>query len=188
VDSANVIAGSGQMYLAPAGTAVPTLTSLPITWTGFTSPGYTDDGVEFIYSPTFKDINVDEEMAPVKKLLTAEKLEINIKMAETTLLNLQKAIAGSSLTEGAGVSTLYLGSAAALQEWVLGFVGPAPVGGGNSTRVILCWRVMPIAAVTFKYQRKDKVVYAVKFEALADSTQAAGQRLAKIIDYNSAGS
>jgi hypothetical protein len=188
MDATNVIAGSGIMYLAPAGTAVPSIASLPITWTGFDSPGYTDDGVEFVYSPTFKDITVDEEMSPVDKLLTAEKLEVNVKLAETTLKNLQKAIAGSSLVEGVGISTLYLGSASSTQEWILGFVGPAPLANGNASRVILLWRVKATAAVTFKYQRKDKVIYTVKFEALADSTKSAGQRLAKIQDYNSAGS
>jgi hypothetical protein len=188
VDATNVIAGSGTLYIAPSGTAIPTLTSLPITWTGFSSPGYTDDGVEFVYTPTFKDINVDEEMSPVQKLLTAEKLEINVKLAETTLVNLQRAIAGSTLVEGGGISTLYVGSSATPQEWVLGFQGPAPLANGNKTRVLVVWRVMPTAAVTFKYQRKDKVIYNVKFEGLADSTQSAGQRLFKAIDYNNQGS
>lgn len=187
-DVANVIAGSGQLFLAPSGTALPALTSLPVTWTNFTSPGYTDDGVEFVYTPTFKDITVDEEMAPVQKLLTAEKLEINVKLAETTLQNLVKAIAGASLVEGAGISTLYLGSASSPSQWVLGFQGPAPLANGNATRIIVVYRVIGTAAVTAKYQRKDKVIYNVKFEALADSTQSAGQRLCKMIDYNSAGS
>lgn len=190
-DAANVIAGPGVMYLAASGTAIPSLASLPVTWTGFTSPGYTDDGVEFVYTPTFKDITVDEEMAPVQKILVGEKLEINVKMAESTLINLQKAIAGSSLVQGASVSTLYLGSPNSTTEWVLGFQGPAPgleANAGTLGRVIIVYRVKATAAVTFKYQRKDKIIYNVKFEALADSTQSAGQRLSKIVDFNPAGS
>lgn len=195
-NSANVIAGFGTLYLAPAGTALPTLTALPITWTGFDQVGYTDDGVTFVYTPTFKDINVDEEMSPVRKLLVAEKLVIDVKMAETTLTNLLKAIAGSTLTEGATTSTLKLGSAdqASLQEWILGFYGPAPgpnaggAAGSAGNRVIIVYRVASIAAVTFKYQRQDKMIYNVQFEALADSTKSAGQRLCEIIDYNPAGS
>lgn len=193
----NVIAGSGNLYTAPAGTAPPTLTSMPTdsTWqsAGFIPSGYTDDGVQFVYTPQTKDIPVDEEMSAVQILLIGEKLEINLKMAETTLTNLQKSIAGSSLVEGSGISTLYLGSPAqsAVQEFVLGFSGPAPgteTGAGATGRSILVWRVKATAAVTIHYQRKDKIIYNVKFTALADSTQPQGQRLCKMIDYNQAGS
>lgn len=188
-DASNVIAGSGVLYMAPKGTALPTLTSLPITWPAtWVASGYTDDGVDFVYTPTFKDINVDEELSPVQVLLTAEKMEVSLKMAETTLLNLTKAIAGSSLVQDSTTSTVYFGSAsqASLQEWILGFEGPAP--GTGATRVIIVRRVLSKAAVSFKYQRKDKIVYAVKFEALADSTQSAGQRLGFFKDFNPAGS
>jgi len=190
-DVTNVIAGFGTMYLAPSGTSEPSVASYPVSWTSFTSPGYTDDGVEFVYTPTFKDITVDEEMAVVQKLLIGEKLEINVKLAETTLVNLLKAIAGASLVEvGDGTSKLYLGSPAqsSVQTWVLGFDGPAPLANGKQNRIILVHKVIATAAVTFKYQRKDKIIYNVKFEALADSTQPAGQRLAKIVDFNNQGS
>ncbi len=186
-DTSNVIAGSGALYIAPKGTAAPVLTSLPITWGASWVPsGYTDDGVDFTYTPTFKDILVDEELGPVNTLLTAEKLEISLKMAETTLLNLQKAIAGSSLVQDTTTSTLYIGSATSPTEWTLGFQGPAP--GTGATRAIIVHRVLAKAAVSFKYQRKDKVIYAVKFESLVDSTQPAGQRLGFMKDFNPAGS
>jgi hypothetical protein len=193
----NVIAGAGFCYLAPAGTALPTLSTMPTdsTWqaAGFVPTGYTDDGVQFTYTPQTKDITVDEEMGPVQVLLIGEKLEISFKMAEVTLNNLLKSIAGASLVLAAGVSTLYLGSPAqsAVQEFVLGFMGPAPgteVGALNTGRVIVVWRVKSTAAVTEHFQRKDKRFYQVKFTALVDSTQSAGQKLAKIIDYNQAGS
>jgi hypothetical protein len=193
----NVIAGAGQLYLAPKGTALPTLATMPTdsTWqtAGFVPSGYTDDGVQFVYTPQFKDLTVDEEMAPVDSILIGEKMEINLKMAEVTLNNFQRACAGASLVLGAGISTLYLGSPAqsSVQEFVLGFMGPAPgteVGAANTGRVAVVWRVKATAAVTEHYQRKDKRVYNVKFTALADSSQSAGQKLAKFIDYNQAGS
>jgi len=195
--ASNVIAGAGFMYLAPAGTAIPDLSTMPTDSTlqsaGFVPSGYTDDGVQFTYTPQTKDIDVDEEMSPVQILLIGEKLEINLKFAEVTLNNLLRAIAGSSLVEGAGISTLYLGSPAqsSVQEYVAIFMGPAPgteANAGTTGRVIAVYRIKSTGAVTHHAQRKDKVVYAVKFTALADSTKSAGQRLAKIIDYNQAGS
>jgi hypothetical protein len=194
---ANVIAGAGALYLAPSGTPLPSLATMPTdsTWTaaGFVGSGYTDDGVQFVYTPQVKDIEVDEELSPVQVLLVGEKLEISLKFAEVTLNNLLRSIAGSSLVEASGITTLYLGSPqqSNVQHWVLGFMGPAPgnePGALNTGRVIAVYRVVAVAAVTEHYQRKDKRVFNVKFQALADSTQQAGQKLAQIIDYNQAGS
>lgn len=193
-DATNVISGSGALYVAPFGTLLPSLLTIPAEadWitAGFEPTGYTDDGVEFISTPQFKDIDVDEEMSPIDKLLIGEKLEVQVKLAETTIQNLAMAMAGGTLEIGAGTSTLYLGSINPqnIKQWTLGFTGPAPLANGNQTRVIIVQKVMATAAVTFKYQRKDKMIYAVKFDALADSTQPAGQRLFRAIDYNSAGS
>lgn len=199
-DSANVIVGAGVMYTAPAGTALPAAITgptapTPTNWTtaGFTASGYTDDGVSITYTPTFKDITVDEEMAPVDKRLIGEKVEITVKLAEATLLNLLTAIPGGTLTDGPTVSTLTIGSPTNPDqgEFVLAFQGPAPgleAGAGQNGRVFAIYRVKQIAAVTHHAQRKDKVVYSCKFEAMAKSANAAGNRLMEVIDYNPAGS
>jgi hypothetical protein len=193
----NVITGSGFFYIAPKGTAFPSLATMPTdtTWqtAGFVPSGYTDDGIQTVYTPQFKDITVDEELSPVDVRLIGEKLEISFKMAESTLNNLVRAIAGSTLTLGAGVSTLSIGSPsdAGQGEVVLGFMGPAPgteTGASTTGRVMQVWRAKNTAAVTYHAQRKDKVIFNVKFTALADSSQAAGAKLAKITDYNQAGS
>lgn len=184
----NVIAGPAILYIAPTGTALPTLTTLPsaAAWASasFTQPGYTDKGVEFVYTPTFKNIDVDEEMSPVNQLLTAEKAEIKVALAEATLNNLQITIPGSTITTSGGVSTLTFGSPAqtAVTEYILAFQGPSPVGNSD-TAVLILYRVKNVAAVTAHYQRADKVVFAVTFNALADSTKAAGARIGKMIYY-----
>lgn len=196
MDSANVIVGYGFLYNAPKGTALPVLTALPTpsTWSsaGFTESGFTDDGVQIMYTPTFKNIEVDESMSPVDIRLIGEKLEINVKLVEATLLNLQTAIAGSTLTEGAGVSTLTLGNPSnpSAGEIVLAFQGPAPtsVPSSPTARVFVVYRAKATAAITYHAQRKDKVVFNVKWETLADSTQAAGAQLCAIKDYTQTGS
>ena len=190
-DTTNVIAGAGQLYVAPYGTALPTYTStipnnaafIAASWV---QSGYTDDGVDFIYTPQYKDITVDEEMSAIDKLLIGEKLEVQIKMAETTLQNLNKAIGGSTLTLTTK-SVLTAGSIAPANVpfLALAFVGPSPDG---SQRLIWVNKVKAVAAVSFKYQRKDKMIYNVKWDALSDSAQSAGARLFTAIDYNTAGS
>jgi hypothetical protein len=197
MDSGNVIVGSGIMYTAPKGTALPTLTTKPTpsTWASasFTASGYTDDGVTYTYTPTFKLIEVDESMSPIDIRLIGEKLEITVKLAEVTLLNLKASIAGSTLTENATTSTLTLGNPTdpSQGEIVLAFQGPAPttiVPTGVDARVFVVYRAKSTAAVSYHAQRKDKVVVTVKFEALADSTKAAGNQLSEIIDYTPSGS
>lgn len=192
-DTTNVISGAGNLYTAPYGTALPTYTSsapnaAAFVAAGWSASGYTDDGVDFIYTPSYKDITVDEEMSAIDKLLIGEKLEVQIKLAETTLINLNRAIGGSTLVETT-VSTLTVGSIAPsnVPFLSLAFTGPAP-NIANALRLIWINKVKATAAVSFKYQRKDKMVYSVKWDALADSTQPAGSRLFLARDYNPAGS
>ncbi len=196
--TSNVIVGSGYFYTAPSGTASPATTSMPtdgiIQTAGYTPSGYTDDGVQFVYTPQMKDITVDEELSPIDIRLIGEKLEINLKLAEATLNNLVKAIAGSTLTvTPGGNSVLTLGSPANPDqgEYAACFMGPAPgteALAGQTGRFIYVSRLKASAAVTIHYQRKDKVVYNVKFTALANSALAPGQKLCTITDFNDAGS
>jgi hypothetical protein len=197
--ASNVIVGSGFFYTAPAGTASPSTTVMPtdsiIQTAGYTPSGYTDDGVQFGYTPQMKDITVDEELSPIDVRLIGEKLEISLKLAEATLNNLVKAIAGSTLTiNGAGdASVLTIGSPANPDqgEFAACFMGPAPgteALANQTGRFIYVSRLKATAAVTIHYQRKDKVVYNVKFTALANSALAAGSRLCSITDFNAAGS
>lgn len=197
MDSTNVIVGYGFLYTAPKGTALPSLVTQPnaAAWAsaGFAQAGYTDDGVTFEYEPTFKDIVVDESMSVIDKKLIGEKLLVSVKMAEATLLNLAASIAGSTISENATTTTLTLGNPSnpSAGEIVIAFQGPAPVSqAGINTlgRVFVVYRAKAIAKVSYHAQRKDKVVYNVQWEALADSTKAAGGQLSEIIDWNPAGS
>lgn len=188
--SADITIGSSAIYLAPAGTGLPTLTHLPIDWTSpmYTSPGYTKGGVELTYTPTFLDINVDEEMASVRKVITAEKLVLKAQLSQATINNLNFAIAGGTVVTDTERTTLYLGSPlqSALKSWVLGIEAPAP--GLDKTRVILVYNVMAIGAVAIKPTKTAEQLWDVEFEALADGTKANGKRLAEINDYLSTAS
>jgi hypothetical protein len=172
---ANITVGPSQVFVAAAGTALPTLTGNASDFGAFIEPGFTQDGIEWDYTPTWKDITVDELMGPAKKILVSHKLVVSAKLAETTLQNLAYAIPGATF---AGTS-LTIGSIQA-PEFVLGWLGPAPNG---LTRECLAYRVVSIAAVKAHYQRKDMVIYATQFECLADPTQLAPADLATWKDF-----
>lgn len=186
----NVIAGSGLLYLAPIGTSLPSLdgSAYPPVWTGWTQIGYTDQGVDLSYEPTFKEIAVDEELGPIKMKLTAEKAFFACVMAEATLENVNKAIAGSGLVVGVAntkhTKTLSVGSAATDVEMMVGFEGLAPSSALD--RVIVATRAKATAKIAMKMQRTDKTVVALEFMCLADSSLPAGQRLFRIVDFGNA--
>jgi len=176
---ANITVGASNLYIAPAGTALPTLTGAAADFAAFTEIGFTQDGIEYDYTPTWKDIMVDELMGPAKKILTAHKLVVSTKLAESTLANLAAAIPGATLTG----STLTIGSVTAAPEFILGWRGP---GVNNGTRSALLTRVVSIGAVKAHYQRKDMVIYQTQFEALSDPTQPAAADLATVQDFATA--
>lgn len=173
---ANITVGASQVFLAAKGTALPTLTGNASDFGAFTSPGFTQDGIEWDYTPTWKDIVVDELMGIAKKILISHKLVVSAKLSETTLQNLAYAIPGATFD---GTSGLTIGSIDA-PEFVLGWIGPASNG---KTRECLVYRVASIAAVKAHYQRKAEVIYQTQFEGLSDSTQLAPADLATFKDF-----
>jgi len=174
---ANITTGPSNLFIAPSGTALPTLTGSATDFVNFTPSGFTQDGVEWDYTPTWKDIMVDELLGPAKKKLTGHKLLVSAKLAETTLQNLNLAIAASTLVSS---TVLTIGSLEEAPEFILGWMGPSPNGG---TRQALVDRVVSIAATKAHYQRKDMAVYQVQFEALADATQVTAADLATYKDF-----
>jgi hypothetical protein len=177
-DVANVISGPATLFIAPDGTAIPTLTGNATDFNAFSQPGYTDKGVEFDYASTDKDIDVDELTSPVDVLITGEKLTVTVALAETTLQNLFYAISGGTLVSA---SHLTLGGKIRPSRFIMGIMGPAP--STNAVREILIYRVIPKGTVKIHYQRKDKLLYQCSFQALGLSTLALGANLCTIQDF-----
>jgi stage V sporulation protein SpoVS len=184
---ANIIVEPARILIAPIGTAVPATptSATTVTWdTAFKEVGYTQKGIDLTYTPTFKDINVDEEMAAVKQILTAEKATVSAVLSEATLKNLSYAIAASTLTvtpAGAsqvGVSELHVGSGTQV-EHIIAFEGKSPQG---FPRIFVGYRGLCAAAVKLAFQRTTETTINFEVNLLADSNQSAGSRLFKIID------
>src|ERR1035437_155958 len=91
--TSDITIGPSQIFLAPFGTAAPAFTGAGTDFASpFFAPGLTLDGVEWDYTPTWKDIVVDELMGPAKKKLISHKLIVSCKLAQTSLQNLALAI------------------------------------------------------------------------------------------------
>jgi len=187
-NATNVVAGPGLIYIAPLGTTQPVFDqhgSYPVVWpAGWVAVGYTDSGIDITYTPTIKEITVDEECAPVSDILEKEKFVVSAHLAEATLVNLNAAISASSLTTDiiANEYQAVSGGSVGLNYTMVGEQGPAP--GTSLARVIILQKAIAMAAVSLKMTRKDKVVIPVTF----DARKISGSSLFKIYDLSSSAS
>jgi len=90
--------------IEPGGTAPAMSLSSP-----FTTVGYTEDGVTLTYTADTADIEVEEETFPIDRVITKETAEVTCNMAQSSLYNMDKAMAGAVLsgnilTLGGGVN------------------------------------------------------------------------------------
>jgi len=136
-----------------AATAVGLILSSP-----YTDVGYTEDGVTFDYGVDTADIEVEEETFPIERRITKETLGITCNMAESSLFNIDKAIAGSVLSG----SIITLG-AGVLKKMSIKLDGTNPAGFIRSIELPL---VTATGAVGMSYKKGEKTVVPVTFQAL----------------------
>jgi hypothetical protein len=111
VTSNLVESGPGKIYLAPLGTAIPTITAaaskVTATWTSWVSPGSTDAGITYTESVQTSDITVAESLYPVRTVTTGKSSRIAFVMNEISDLNWKVACNGGTITtSGTGATKL----------------------------------------------------------------------------------
>ena len=139
--------------IEPGGTAPAMSLSSP-----FTDMGYTEDGITMEYTADTVDIEVEEETVPIDRVITKETISVTCNMAESSLYNMDKAMAGavlsgSILTIGSGVN----------KKMNLKIVSTNPAS-------LIAEIFIPIAtatgAVGMPYKKGEKTVVPVTFQAL----------------------
>lgn len=92
------VAGAGHVYVAPAGTALPTspTAALSAAWTDL---GYvTEDGVSFSFNRDTTDLNAWQG-TKLRVLTTAEPAEVSFALMQSNDLTLPVALGGGTVTE-----------------------------------------------------------------------------------------
>ena len=120
--------------------------------------GYTEDGVTLEYTADTEDIEVDEETVPLERVITKETLAVTCNMSESSLYNMDKAIAGSVL---AG-STITI-NAGINKEMSIKIVGTNPAGFDRTIEIPLA---TALGAVGMSYKKNEKTIVPVTFQAL----------------------
>ena len=91
----NVVYGTGILFTATVGTAVPSDQNLGVgsAWTGlgWAYVGATEAGVTLTFNPTVQNINIEEQPTPVAVAISAADLQITTSLSEDTLANVNLA-------------------------------------------------------------------------------------------------
>jgi hypothetical protein len=191
----NMLEG-GDIALSPRTSARSTLD----TNTKFRNVGYTNNGLQITYNPTYDSVTVDQLLDTAKLFKSAMEVMIATEMTEGTLENVLVVFGqGSntktgSLTKGASGSqdtseTLGLEAGAlGIQptERQLVAVGAAPTidsasANISSERVYYARRVLSVQQSQFSLARNTPTTFPVTFRLLPDARYA-GSEYGKIID------
>ena len=153
--------------------------------------GFTNNGLQISYQPTFDSVTVDQLLDTAKLFKSAMQVQISTEMSEGTLENIlavfgQKA---STLTttgaDATAVDTLGLEAGAlgaAPTERQLIAVGQAPTSEASETeRVYYARRVLSVEQSQFSLARTAATTFPVTFRLLPD-VNAVGSEYGKIID------
>jgi hypothetical protein len=151
--------------------------------------GYTNNGLQVTYNPSYGSVTVDQLLDTAKLFKESMEVMIATEMAEGTLENVLAVFGQSSstLTEGATVDKLGLAGGAlgeAPTERQLVAVGQAPTSGtgvSKAERVYYARRVLSVQQSQFSLARNAASTFPVTFRLLPDGSKS-GQEYGFIVD------
>jgi len=185
-------------------------TTLNAATTKWRNVGYTNNGLQITYNPTYGNVTVDQLLDTAKLFKESMEVMLATEMAEGTLENILVVFGqpggSAAITESSGFDgdetlttaeptsstpqVLGLAAGALLQapvERQLIAVGPAPdyniTSFGKNERVYYARRVLSVQQSQFSLARNTPTTFPVTFRLLPSGDAAyAGQEYGKIID------
>lgn len=184
-----IIAGPALLYVAPLGTTLPS-TASPAVWppvwpAGWQAVGYTEKGVDLVFTPTVKPFTPDEEASAVYDILEAEKCDVSAILWEATIENYRNAISAHTNTDDGKVRSLGVGTLN-ITYVMVGYQGPAPVSDSMTSpatnpdgRVVILQKAVVTSPISLNMSRRDIQKFAVKWEA----RKIAGKNLYDLFEF-----
>ena len=159
---------------------------------GYRNVGFTNNGLQITYNPTYDDVTVDQLLDTAKLFKSSMQVMVMTEMAEGTLENVVAVFGQSASTlvdndevGAANVKTLGLAGGAlgeAPTERQLIAIGQAPTAGSTSAeRIYYARRVLSVEQSQFSLARTTPTTFPVTFRLLPDANEA-GTEYGKIID------
>jgi hypothetical protein len=194
--NANIIVGAAALFTYEGGTltnadlpAFENAKSFKDSLTSdsdFRNVGYTTNGLELDFQPTFGEVTVDQVLDVAKLFKQGMKVNLKTTFVESTLENLLFALAGkdADLATVASNPTLNL-SAGDIGECPVerGLVAVGPgtgdcAVGSSLERIYVAYRALSIENVTVAAKRDAATEFAVSFRLLPNDSASYG----KIVD------
>lgn len=195
VTKANLQAGTGVLYTAATGEALPEIDDLEppsITVTpggNWEAIGGTIEDHEFEIEVEFEDVFVNEHLGPVKTVCVKEGGIFRIQIAESDLAHLNYALSSrttySQTAAGANQTAqdlLKFGDKASTSEVALLYLGSTPEGG---SRVIHIPYAVATGGPTVTFAKGHKG-FGAEWTILCDPDGTAGARMFTIYDITAA--
>jgi len=200
----NMEAGTYLAGTASRNTKVPAFTTESYTTTlnaidttagtngaAYRNVGYTNNGLQITYNPTYGSVTVDQLLDTAKLFKESMEVMIATEMTEGTLENVlvvfgQKAETLDRTDDSnaeLGIEAGALGAAPTERQLIA--VGQAPTTASTSTteRVYYARRVLSVQQSQFSLARNNPTTFPVTFRLLpSGDTAYAGQEYGKIID------
>ena len=155
-----------------------------VTDNAYRNVGYTNNGLQITYNPTYDSVTVDQLLDTAKLFKSAMEVMIATEMSEGTLENVLVVF-------GQGQSTLTGGTTLGLEAGSLGVqpterqlvaIGQAPtVTSATTERIYYARRVLSVQQSQFSLARNTPTTFPVTFRLLPDAAYT-GSEYGKIID------
>lgn len=171
---------------------VKAATTLDAATTKVRSVGFTNNGLQITYNPTYDSVTVDQLLDTAKLFKSAMEVMIATELSEGTLTNVLAVFGQKNSTKSGTLAatpgsteTMGIAGGALLEaptERQLFAVGPAPTAVSPDTeRVYYARRVLSVQQSQFSLARNTPTTFPVTFRLLPDVAYE-GAEYGKIID------
>lgn len=185
---------SGVSYTDTLNAIDPTVPASPATSPAtkafaYRNVGYTNNGLQITYNPTYGSVTVDQLLDTAKLFKESMEVMIATEMSEGTLENIlvvfgqgEDTLTGTGANKTLGLAAGALGVAPTERQLIA--VGQAPTASATKTeRVYYARRVLSVQQSQFSLARNNPTTFPVTFRLLPSGLSAyAGQEYGKIID------
>lgn len=172
VSTTNLIAGPALLYVGAFGATEPTDATVNTTPSASTwvDVGGTQDGVQITISREFMELEVDQIVDIAGRRLTKRDTQVKTNMAEPTLVNLQTALNGGTITASAAFQTYdpddtVAATQPAYKAILLDGYAPQTAAAATMRRRLAVRKVLSIDDIETSYKKDEMNLIPVTFGA-----------------------
>lgn len=192
VDATKIHQGPGKLWLdvsvpASGSRLVINAAGDPTSGTP-TFVGATEGAATVVLAPKLEQIEADQVAGPIDVVMTGEAESIEVTLKESDLAKLKRFIVHGTFSSGtdtnlpAGSQTyeeISFGGVLAIPKTSVAVISPRRDASSKYV-VSQLYQAYQAEAIQLPFQRGKETTYKVKFDALADTTRAAGDQVGKI--------